>query len=211
METCGQVLAEIKLLSRRWKLGDLLRAIGGAIHGVETEVSQQGHGLPPELQEAMAGIGREPIEDYIGLAFVACQVQINAVCRAVEELHRLAQENGRNLRTTNGRRCSIMEYASTEKNRPSEVRAIHAFANYYKHRSEWPPGWVGLNRQQAFSADVIRVYGATPDGSSNLTNGLVAMGYRSLVNLSGMDAALFEWNDALTKYYDHELRSLGLL
>lgn len=208
---CREIFASFVLLSKRWELNTLLRPIGLAIHKIETEIAKQKATVPAGLHEAMASLERERIEDYVGLAFVACQVQVNTVLAAIDSLHRQARAVNRDLRTTDVGRESLMEYATTEDKRPSEVRTIYAFANYYKHRSEWPEGWIGLTRQQSTSAEVIRQFGATPDGRLNLTNGLVAMGYKNLANLTGLENALFEWHDALVAGYGDELSSLALL
>ncbi|MHB8369214.1 MAG: hypothetical protein ACYDBP_05895 [Leptospirales bacterium] len=78
----------------------------------------------------------------------------------------------------------------------SKIATINAFANYYKHRDEWPNDWDELPRKSLRTAEVIRDAGATRDSPcSNCGKGYQKLtGEISSVRLDRLWKIIFNWS-----------------
>ena len=129
------------------------------------------------------------IDDLLGVAFVICQLYVNAVIAGLTFLHQyhdrqteLAETRkirqivkilrqrcrpARNrfipkLGRLNGERSKLLQRGSPmiKKGSPYTVTTvIEALANYFKHRDEWPNRWNGLQPIQRRTANVLQSVG----------------------------------------------------
>lgn len=103
------------------------------------------------------------IEDLIGVAFVISQTVISNLVSSIFHLHKFHKMKGNNkdLKTTDGTKNGIMKAYSSiiSGSQVSEVQVINAFANYYKHKSEWPVDWNKLKNNSKETGKVISSVG----------------------------------------------------
>src|SRR5437773_1587319 len=80
-------------------------------------------------------------ESLLGAAFVVCQASITAVVSETKKLHTRYQKSAsKDLTTTDGKKESIMRLGSpmVRKTGYSKIEIMNAFANCFKHQTEWP-------------------------------------------------------------------------
>jgi hypothetical protein len=138
------------------------------------------------------------IDDSLGVAFVICQLYVNAVIAGLMFLHhyharqtelaetRTIQRFIKMLRQRcwpakrrfvpklgrlSGERSKLLQRGSPliKKGSPYTVTtAIEALANYFKHRDEWPNGWNDLQPTQRRTANVLQSIGLLGNVKGNL-------------------------------------------
>jgi hypothetical protein len=95
----------------------------------------------------------------------------------------------------------------------SAVEGLNSFANYFKHRDEWPHDWTELQRNnEKRTVAVIQAFGAQPGSTGNLRQGYSALfGDDNYANVGRLAEAVETWTRAIRKAYEEELRDAGLL
>ncbi|MGA2229470.1 MAG: hypothetical protein ABSH22_00960 [Tepidisphaeraceae bacterium] len=78
--------------------------------------------------------------------------------------------------------------------------AVHALANYFKHREQWPRDWSKAGSLESGTIDVIQKLGANSAASDNLAAGLENMGYQNY-DLSRLGEDLHLWAKGVRKHY----------
>jgi len=210
----GIVLRVLDLDIKR-DLEEVLRPIGAEIRSAveaadEAQKKDDDWGIDDEL---------ELIEMSLGICFVVAQTQIARVISHARRLHEWHEHHSKRkiLLGIEGFRKDEMLGVVTSRiggSTHTAVEGINAFANYFKHRDEWPADWTQLRkRNEIRTAAVIRKFGAEPGRSGNLKRG-----YKSLFG----DAARYnevprivdavrDWARALKTAYEQELRAGGFL
>jgi hypothetical protein len=90
------------------------------------------------------------------------------------------------------------------------AEGINAFANYFKHRDEWPNDWSSLMGKEKETVRVIRAFGASEGSTGNLRTGLEGMGYPDY-NVGSMGEDLQRWYEGTYAHCQSVLQSAGLL
>jgi hypothetical protein len=141
------------------------------------------------------------LETLIGTTFVVIQTQLTEFLSTIMRL------------------CDVLG-SPTPKPRILRLRAqtvgttghtlaegVDAFANYFKHRDEWPLHWSNVDKRAKRAVSVIRAYGAREGSTGNLREGLSSMGYRDL-NVSRMSRDLQTWWNERLRHYSQACERL---
>ena len=138
------------------------------------------------------------IDDLLGVAFVICQLYVNAVIAGLTFLHQYharqteLPETGKlrrfvkilrqrcapawnrfvpKLGRLNGERSKLLQRGSPMINKGSPYTVttlIEALANYFKHRDEWSNRWNDLKPSQRRTAKVLKSVGLLDNIEGNL-------------------------------------------
>ncbi|OHB62191.1 MAG: hypothetical protein A2167_01800 [Planctomycetes bacterium RBG_13_46_10] len=89
----------------------------------------------------------------------------------------------------------------------TEVQAINALANYFKHYEDWPFDWTkGKVKRQKDTIDILKELGITSRGTGNLRTGSEKLGNSNYYNLKKLSKALEKWSkyikNSFTKILD---------
>ena len=167
----------------------------------------------PMYVDAMADEQTYIEESLLGAAFVVCQASITAVVSEVKKLHARYQRNAnKDLATTDGKKESIMRLGNPIKRKIgySKIEIMNAFANYFKHQTEWS-SWTRASGIAKGTIAVISAAGAKDGMSRNMLQGAKAVG-----NSSGHDLTIFvklldDWRSAVSRKYETELKKRHLI
>ena len=181
--------------------------------------------LAERADKEEAGIEREwiiddechAIEELLGLAFVVAQVQITRVIshgKWLHKLHRNRTGNG-SLLGVSDRKEDILAVATARIGAVGHtaVEGINSFANYFKHRDEWPSDWNGFTRDlEKRTAEVIKAFGAKPGCTGNFRQGFEAIvGDHQYEDVTRLGLLVSGWELSLKNAYEKELLSGGWL
>ena len=154
------------------------------------------------------------LEEWLGVAFVACQVEITRAASEIKKLHDLVEHELPHVKFRDGfsaNRQHLMRQGLGDRLGP--IEALDAFANYYKHRDQWKVGWPdGKNNHYMRTRDNIVRAGALPISTANMRTGFQHV---SLHDRYGSAEELAEkiasWQDDLSNLYLRECGAMGLL
>nr|EES53894.1 MAG: hypothetical protein UBAL3_44810032 [Leptospirillum ferrodiazotrophum] len=149
-------------------------------------------------------------DDLIGVAFVVCQQGITSVVSNYCFLRKQWLEHQKTIHNREPKEDFLKISISSEsckealmaKENPllgkcSKIATINAFANYYKHRDEWPNDWdKKLPGKSLRTAEVILDAGAALDSPcSNCGKGYQKLtGEISSVRLDRLWKIIFDWS-----------------
>ncbi len=153
------------------------------------------------------------IESLIGCALVTCQAYIARFVSNLQLLHKRANKGKHKLTTTDGRKDTVMKscrhlVAGTSN---TQVQVINAFANYFKHRDEWPREWAKATGQAVGTIGIIQAAGANETATDNLQTCLRALGISNNKDLPRLADLLAQWHSEVCTAYTKELQGLGLI
>ena len=155
------------------------------------------------------------IEDLLGSSFVLCQTYITCVRYRVQRLRKaIARHDPGLVSRVPLTKKGILRAGSTAVRGcgHSKVQVIDSFANYFKHRVEWPPYWNRIEGDQAKrTVAVIRKVGAEEGCSGNMRRAARALGNEGYCDLGVFQQALDTWRSNLIEQLRNELVSGGLL
>jgi hypothetical protein len=198
--------------SRTDTLNRTLDALGNAICQCKKAIDQAKASGPPEYGDAVTEGECEMVEALLGVAFVASQVSISRVVSRVMAIHRTAGKKIP-LTTTGKKKPEIIRIGcqGDGEDQPTEVELIDAFANYFKHRDEWPANWDKLDNRQAQTKKVIESVGAKQGCSGNMRTGAEALGNTGYHDVGIFYRVIGRWEDAVRAGYREELTLKELL
>ncbi|MGH7780345.1 MAG: hypothetical protein ACREQR_11015 [Candidatus Binataceae bacterium] len=162
----------------------------------------------------------DSIEDQLGLAFVAAQTHITrvvSICKRFHDWHERATGSklmlgieGKRNEILGVKNAKIIPVTGTAF---SAVEGLNGFANYFKHRDEWPLDWMRLQRNnEKRTAAVIDAFEAHPGSTGNLRQGYAGLfGDDNYADVGRLAEAVETWTRAIRKAYEDELRGAGLL
>lgn len=210
------------------KLGDILGPIGKGISASNEFIARAERSGSPEYADAVADDEVELVEGLLGAAFVVCQTQIERVAKTVADLHRCANSLATpvQLTTTTTHRTSIIAFGShhVAGTTVTEIEALNATANYFKHRDSWPVDWhATISTASAKGADhattqaartmmVLHAMGLQGGSTGNLRTASEVLG-----NPSGYEdvrhfvSILRDWQLSVFMAYQNELKAAGEL
>lgn len=111
----------------------------------------------------------ESIEEQLGPAFVAAQTHLTRVVSLCKRIHdwQERQTKSKVLLGIAGKRDEILGVTNADIKPVSGTahtvaEGLNAFANYFKHRDEWPHDWTQLERNnEKRTAMIIRAFDAS--------------------------------------------------
>jgi hypothetical protein len=163
-----------------------------------------------DYSEAVTDEEGEIIESLLGTAFVICQTHITCVVSRIKELHSFFQARETHaLDSLNVSKGEILKQGADilAGTTYSSVQAIDAFANYFKHREEWPSDWTQLCGHQVHTRDVISAFGVASGSHNNLRTGAEALGNTEYRSVSLFADKLEVWRTNLRKAYEEQLKA----
>jgi hypothetical protein len=188
-------------------IGDAIRQSARVIDGA------QGSGNADYI-EFVTDEEVELIESLLGTAFVICQTNITSVVSRIKDLHSFFRKReGRPLGALRFSKEAILKQGSDglPGSAYSIVEAIDAFANYFKHREEWPSNWTLLSSHQAHTRDIISACGASPGSTGNLRAGAEALGNSEFDAVLLLAEQLEVWRAHLVTAHEEELKREGVI
>jgi hypothetical protein len=160
------------------------------------------------------------IEGRLGLSFVAAQTGLTGIvsgCMRIHDFHE-KQTGSRQLLGIDGKKKEILglrnaDIVPVDTTGHSQVEGVNAFANYFKHRDEWPHDWTQLeNHNEKDTAEVIQAFGAKPGSTGNFRVGYERLfGDNDFTKVERIAEVVEKWASAIRKAYTEELRAKGLL
>lgn len=199
-----------------------LRQILGPVEAALTASIKQANGFTQPQDPAEAEMNQsvmdeecDYIEDLLGIAFVLCQRHITHVVSKAIRLHEYMKEQGKVVKCVDPDRKALMQKASQPifaGSTVTQVQAIDGFANYFKHRDEWPTqDWSALDKRSKPTADIIREVGAQSGTTGNFRKGATTLGNGQFNDLGVFVDILIKWQENLAQLHESELKILGLI
>ena len=192
-----------------------LQAIRKGIKDSESYVEDVMKSSNDDYIEAVVDDETAVLEDLIGVAFVISQTFISNLVSSIYRLHKYhkMKSNSKDFKTTDGTKKGIMKACSiiVPGSQFSEVQVINAFANYYKHNSEWPVDWRKLKSNSKETVKVISSVGASSGSTGNLRKATEVLKFKSYSNVLRLLHILENWSNALINSYKAELKHVGLI
>ena len=211
-----------RLLLRAWDpeidsftLIPCLAPLGTAIHKCTLVIERAASSASDDYADAVADEETEKIEALLGAAFILCQIHITSVVSRVITVRCFF--NNREKRALPGPDASDKRSILIQGAQPihdsgyTDVQAIDAFANYFKHRDEWAPTWQGLTNIQEKTREIVYALGARPGSSGNLRTGAQVLGNSEYHTLIIFADRLALWNNELRITYEAKLNEEHVL
>jgi hypothetical protein len=185
-----------------------LEDLGSAIRQSEKRMNADRPSDSPDDDLVDFECGR--IEEILELAFIACQLAITAVISRCRGLHhtegfRSKNKSGKWELTS---RCNSWVSGTRYK----QVAVIDAFANYAKHKDEWPRDWRRSKDQASKTAKVIISVGASSGSSANMRKGFERiLGHGDFKRVSELGDIVQRWGTKLARNYERDMKAQKLL
>lgn len=148
----------------------------------------------------------EVLESLLGTAFVLSQTRITAICSAVLSAYdHLAPEKRAKLTFAKSKFDVLGVGPLVSGTTHSEVTAINALANYFKHRDEWPGiDWTKLTGASRDTSQIVLALGLTPLSTGNLRRGAKVFGWSAekVGSIHRITAAIARWAAELVKHLE---------
>ena len=194
-------------------LRSVLLSLGEAVKKSSENITTAEETKNKEYINAVVDDECDIIESLIGAAFVSSQAIVNAVSAKIKSIHERAISEGHTLSTTDEKKYNILNFGSDRllSSNYSQVQAINAFANYFKHDDEWNKSWTNETGQNKYTIDVLVAAGAKQGSTGNLRTGIRALGVDDYENLTKLSDVVEKWTNALITAYENELKSESLI
>ncbi len=198
-------------------LEQMLLPIGHAIRS-SIEAIERSDKMEKQERDWLIDEECDSIENFLGLGFVVAQTQITRVishCKRLHEWHE-RQTKSKVLLGIEGAKHEIRAAAAPKvgSTKYTAVEAINAFANYFKHRDEWPLDWTELQREdEKRTAAIIEAFGAQSGCTGNFRRGYASLlGEATAFNeVARLGDVVGGWARALKDAYEQELSASGFL
>lgn len=193
----------------------ILSALGKAIGECEIAIHKASSTGNEYYIDAVTDDEVDVIEDLLGAAYVVCQTYITKIISDVIFLHRYHKRSNPSseLKTTGDFKYSILSFGSKVISGVgyTQVQVIDAFANYFKHRDEWPSDWHKLEERSTKTAEVIMAVGASSGCTGNLRRASKVLGNEGFKNTIVFYDIVNNWCKKLYEAYETELNKMGLI
>jgi hypothetical protein len=183
------------------------------------EITRAEQEEPEEYADRVTESNRELIEELLGVALVSAQVFLTSVrSRLVALATVYRQDLGSELAFEGkalGGAPKDMLFTCGDRLSPevmfTDIEAIDALANYWKHHDEWPKGWEQdgewsvavwsdkASKLQKKTIEVVTALGMAPAGVWNLQRAVEALGVERHHDLAPIRRRLAAWADSLIK------------
>jgi hypothetical protein len=151
----------------------------------------------------------ERIEEMLGMAFVACQLDITRVISRCGDIDHPGELPDKSYKWKLMDRCS----RKVAKSAYTQITAINGFANYFKHVDEWPRDWEKIQGRGAReTAKIVKELGAEQGCSGNMRRGFKAiLGHNRYQEVSELGDIVDTWAKNLRREYEKELKKKKLI
>ena len=156
----------------------------------------------------------ELLETVLGSMFVAWQVFLSTMISAVLDLDsHCRSELKLRLSIAQGKapRRGILRFGTPAVGKTGHTgpEIIDAFANYFKHRDEWPNDWRSLTHSKgAYTAGIIHSCGARDNSQKNLRLGIQKLGVKMPYNdFTSISKCLIGWVSKIEPQLRSEIES----
>jgi hypothetical protein len=191
---------------------DVLDALGAAVERAKEQLAVIEKAADSEYIEAVNDEVNSFIEQILGAAFVVCQTSITQVVSTVMTIRKHVRRKSHDRNEALKDKAALMKLGPEVKDKGvSKVAAIDAFANYFKHESEWSKPWANLKGQQARTADVVGNLGARQGSTGNLRAGAEALGNGNYSDMRVFASIVEEWRAAVQRACRDELKTHGMI
>lgn len=161
-----------------------------------------------EALEAIAYEECDQVGELLGIAFVACQAFINRVWNQVHDLNETClREYGRPLPSVTSRQEVLqVEGSRLAGSSITNIEAIYAVGNYWKHSEEWPTCGVAADGCRRFvwdtskmqpiqksTAEVVLEMGLRFGSTGNLRTAARILGASDCADLGAIRRTLDSW------------------
>jgi hypothetical protein len=210
----------LRLLDPDGDLERLVSPMGASIRSSIARIDEAARGNDKMTAEWITDDECDSIEEQLGLAFVAAQTHLTRVVSLAKRLHAWHERQMRSkvLLGIGGKRDEILGVKNADiipvaRTGFSAVEGLNSFANYFKHRDEWPHQWAELQRNnEEHTVAVIQAFGAQPGSTGNLRQGYTGLfGDDDYAKVGRVAEAVETWTRAVRKAYEEELRNAELL
>ncbi|MBA4391852.1 MAG: hypothetical protein C0399_13085 [Syntrophus sp. (in: bacteria)] len=197
-------------------LKNILEPVGTAIKKLSVSFNNQCRtDFGDDETEAISDYACESIEGLLGVAFVVCQTHITSVVSNVKRLHVFfkAREK-RSIAGFSDKKLFILRQGGVvvAGSDYTDIQTIDAFANYFKHREEWPAKWEKMKKgNPANMRDIILSCGGSCGSSGNLRTGAAILGNEDYHKVSVFADRLYKWHSNLYSFYSQQLKNEGIL
>jgi hypothetical protein len=211
-----RLLLVLHLMKLRWEdttFDAVMGELQAAIRRVTMRIDKASETASEEFMKDIYAEEISLIESIAGSAFVVAQTYLTAVVSSAIRLVERVPSGVSVALPTNKSGTHKMQVGPANTNGYTPAEYVNAFANYFKHRDEWPYHWAsstGLTKQQQDTVRVITAFGATEGASANLCTGLSQMGYPDYA-IVRMGEDLQEWCRQLHSHYHMALTNAGLI
>lgn len=154
---------------------ETLTPIGRAIHEEVAWIGSSAATSDKGDENPLVGIACEAIENLLGLCFVICQVFIADVVSVCCGIRQLAERNPPNKKGQFKKGLLATCSAQVSGTAYTQVQAIDALANYFKHRDGWPSDRWPSNPRSKYTAQIISALGNKPGSTRNFRTGFEAV------------------------------------
>jgi len=190
-------------------IGEAIKDISGYLEDLEKK------GYSSDHIDAIVDDETVIIEELLGVAFVVCQTHITGIVSRIIRLHNyLASQGNEVSRTASQLKKDLLQMGGAQipNAGQSQVEVINAFANYFKHRDEWPHRWSSLRRKdRKETAKIIHAVGASEGSTGNFRVGAEALGIATYHDVKLFADILENWGKKLLALYQRKLHSRNLI
>lgn len=140
------------------------------------------------------------IEDCIGIAFVACQIDIKRATSQIFKFKELMESRGHRINKKWNNKCAIQDWgANKHRCNGSIINVIDVLANYWKHRDEWDEdssGWK-TNKNNKHTIAQIGNLGITSGTYYNFSDLQDCLREFGLADVVGLVDQIYLWRKSL--------------
>lgn len=191
----------------------VLTTINDAIKEANNNINRAEKVKNEEYLESVVDEEVNVVEELIGAALVVCQSYITSIVSSFRKLHRRAEKDNLKLTVTDGTKEMLIITGSTNvvNSKYTEIQIINAFANCFKHCTQWPLDWSKAQGQSKDTIEIIQSVGAQAGSTGNMRTGAKALGCPMYNNLDSLLDKIIQWQEELVKEYQTELKRFGVL
>ena len=202
---------QVSLLSWSFQydiLVDVLMEFKRSIGRVDEQAKKITDGLDKDNADYIREVAGLTIEQLFGGAFVTCQASITAVVSRIKELHNVATESNITINSVPKEKNRLLTFQSPELTAHiTQIQAIDALANYFKHNDEWPPGWVNADGRSQATILCLQALGFVY-GNDAILRKAIELFDSNLIVLAN---AINGWHETIVAQLKIELINLRLL
>ena len=165
----------------------------------------------PDYADAVTDEECDRIEEFLGVAFIACQVHLKSILSAARALNRYYESRSGSKLTSVAPLRMMKHGLEPLVGGYTSVEVINAAANYYKHRDEWRLPWKKLGKRQRETVAIIEACGAQSGSTGNMRALARVLGNKGFNRSAKYGDLLEVWAEALVTSYREELSRSGEL
>ena len=158
------------------------------------------------------------LEDLLGLTMVICQTRITQIITRVKRLEIFcnAEHNHQiTLRTSKDSLMVLDPFSPIPE--VTSIQVLNAYANYFKHKDEWPENWSNLShlnqlpKQTQATISILKQTGATENLNNAFRNAANLLGNQVFYDIYVYNNRLDVWAEEIHNQIERELKAVGII